>query len=116
MWDGELIKLEIHMETLSDAICPLCSKVCLRERLYSHIDSEHQRVRERTIEVIQGYHEGWSADDGACEPCWKSFREAGRVLNLLKQVKPKRPGHEWQKTGASGQTEDAPSVQWSILS
>ncbi len=103
-------------EAFPEAICPLCSKVHLRERLYSHIEAEHERVRKKTIEVIKAYHEGWSAGDGACEPCWKSFRDAGRILNLLKQMKPKRPGDEWRKPDASDQREDTASVQGSISS
>ncbi len=104
------------MEAFPEAICPLCSKVHPRERLYSHIEAEHERVRKKTIEVIKAYHEGWSAGDGACEPCWRSFRDAGRILNLLKQMKPKRPGDEWRKPDASDQPEDTASVQGSILS
>ncbi len=84
------------MNTYSEGICPLCSQVCLRERLHSHIAEEQARMRERTIQVIQGYHAGWSVEDGACVPCWRSFREAGRILSLLKQTKSKGQGHEWQ--------------------
>jgi len=41
-------------------------------------------VREATIRVIQAYHKGWVAEHGACEPCWKSFRDAVCILNILK--------------------------------
>ncbi len=76
------------MNTFPDAICPLCSQVYPRERLHSHIAGEEERVRESTIEVIQAYHDGWDAEHGACEACWRSFREAGRILSQLKQSKP----------------------------
>ncbi len=102
------------MNTFSEAICPLCSRVFALDRLHLHIAIEDGRVREKTIQVIQAYHEGWSVEDGACEPCWRSFREAGRILNFLKQTKPKRPGHEWLKPGASSGEEEAPTVGWPI--
>lgn len=79
-----------------DAICPLCSQIHLREQLHSHIANEHPRVREQTIQVIQAYHKGWAAEHGACEPCWKSFRDAGCILSVLKQAKPQLPGHGWK--------------------
>ncbi len=91
------------MNTFPEGICPLCSQVYLRTRLYLHIATEHERVRKRTIHVIKAYHHGWKAEDGACEPCWKSFREAGCTLNLLKQVKPKRQGYDWQRPEAASE-------------
>ncbi len=104
------------MNTFPESICPLCSQVYLREQLHSHIAGEHERVREKTIQVIRAYHYSWNAGDGACEPCWKSFRDAGRILNLLKQMKPKRPRDEWRKPDASDQPGDTASAQQSILS
>ena len=52
---------------------------------------EHPRVRETTITVIQAYHAGWTTEHGACEPCWKSFRDAARILRVLKQTRPQPP-------------------------
>jgi len=72
----------------AEAICPLCSQIHAREKLYSHISEEPPRVREATIKVIRAYHKGWLAEHGACEPCWKSFRDAGRILIVLKQTRP----------------------------
>ncbi len=62
-------------------------------------------MRENTVRVIQAYHDGWSAEDGACEPCWKSFRDASRALNLLKQVKRQRI-YEWQAAEPAGRQPD----------
>lgn len=42
-----------------EAICPLCSQIQDREHLRSHIQSEHARVQETTIKVIQAYHKSW---------------------------------------------------------
>ena len=85
------------MNTFPDGICPLCSQIYMRERLHAHIAREHERVRDKTIQVIRGYHENWRAEHGACEPCWKSFREAARVLSLLKETKRQPLGHGWQR-------------------
>lgn len=71
-----------------EAICPLCSQIQDREHLRSHIQSEHARVQETTIKVIQAYHKSWVLEHGACEACWKSFRDAGRILVVLKQTRP----------------------------
>ncbi len=84
------------MNDFSEGICPLGSRVY------------------ETIQVIQAYHEGWSTEDGACEPCWRSFREAGRILHVLRQTKPKRPGYEWQQPDAPGKEEDAAAEGWPI--
>ncbi len=91
------------MSNFFEGVCPLCSRVLPRDRLCSHIAAEHERVREKTIRIIRAYHEDWSVDEGACEPCWKSFREAGQILNLLRQTKPKRPGYGWRRPEASGE-------------
>ena len=109
-------KSEIDMEMYSDALCPLCSQVYSREKLHTHIAAEEERVRTKTIRVIQAYHQGWSAEHGACLPCWKSFRDAGRILNLIQQTKPKRPGDEWRKPDAPAQREDVASSRRPILS
>lgn len=82
------------MDPIADGICPLCSQVHPHDSLHSHISSEHARVRAQTIEVIQAYHKGWAPGDGACEPCWKSFRDAGRILKVIKQTK--QPGTAWK--------------------
>jgi len=67
-----------------DAICPLCSQVFERERLFKHISDEHPRVRQNTIRVIQKYYPGWVEDHGACKACWNSYRDAGRVLTQMR--------------------------------
>jgi hypothetical protein len=38
--------------------------------------------------VIQAYYPGWITDHGACEKCWRSHRDAGRMLDLMKQARP----------------------------
>lgn len=81
------------MNEFPEAFCPLCSQIHVRECLHDHINDEHPRVREATIRVIQAYHKGWMAEHGACEPCWKSFRDAGCILNVLKQTRPQPPLH-----------------------
>ncbi len=78
------------MDTSLESVCPLCSQVCLREQLYSHITCECERTREQTVQIIQAHHKGWTDEHGACEPCWKSFREAARILSLLKQARQHR--------------------------
>ncbi len=65
--------------------CPLCARTFLREELHDLIASEEERLRESTILVIQAYHPNWTVEQGACGPCWRSYREAGRILSLLKQ-------------------------------
>lgn len=68
-----------------EGICPLCSHAVGSDLLHEHIASETPRVRERTISVIQAYHGRWLEEQGACGPCWKSYRDAGRVLSILKE-------------------------------
>ncbi len=78
---------------LRQRICPLCSRVFPHEQLYDHINSEHPYSRRNTIAVIQAYHPAWMEDHGACERCWKSFRDAGQALDLLKGAqRPQRLG------------------------
>jgi hypothetical protein len=76
-----------------EAICPLCSQFYARDQLQLHIAAEDVRRRQMTIEVIQAYHKGWSKEQGACEACWKSFRDAGSILSVLKQTTPQHPRH-----------------------
>ena len=73
-----------------DAICPLCSQVYPRGGLQTHIAAEHARVREKTIEFIQAHCEGWLSEHGACEACWKSFRDASCRLSVMKLTKPQQ--------------------------
>ena len=80
------------MIALSETICPLCSQPFPTAQLHQHIASEHPLWRHGTIKVIQAYHPGWIEEQGACESCWKSFREAGRVLNQLKGSRPQNTG------------------------
>jgi hypothetical protein len=72
----------------SESICPLCSQVFPSEMLQNHIASEHPRLRHRTIKVIQAYHPGWLEEHGACGPCWRSYRDASQILNVIKCTKP----------------------------
>ncbi len=76
----------------AEAICPLCSQVYPREGLQTHIAAEHARVREKTIQLIQAYCKGWLSEHGACEACWKSFRDASCTLSVIKLTKPQ---HRW---------------------
>jgi hypothetical protein len=78
------------MNVLPYAICPLCSQVYPCQQLHSLISCEHPGVREKTIQVIRAYYAGWAAEHGACEPCWKSFRDAGGILSVLKQTRPQQ--------------------------
>jgi hypothetical protein len=89
-----------------ESICPLCSQVFLREQLYQHIASEHLRSRDSTIKVIQAYHPGWLQDHGACEPCWRSYREAGRMLKQMKSARPQTVAGFWQPTEFAVQNPD----------
>lgn len=71
-----------------DAICPLCSQFFPRGELHDHIGSERPDLRANTTVVIQAYHPGWEVEHGACETCWKSYRDAGRMLSLLRTSRP----------------------------
>ena len=75
------------MSSLPDHICPLCSQVRPREQIHEHIASEHPLLRLNTIKVIHAHHPWWSPEDGACEPCWKSFRDASRALEMLRHAR-----------------------------
>jgi hypothetical protein len=76
------------MISFPESICPLCSQFFARDLLHEHIASEHADLRQRTIKVIQAYHPSWVEQHGACEPCWRSYRDAGRILNIMKRAKP----------------------------
>ena len=73
-----------------DSICPLCSEVFPRELLHEQIGLETGRSRERTVRVIQSYHPHWVEEHGACAACWKSYREAGQVIRIIKSTRPQR--------------------------
>ncbi len=75
----------------SDGFCPICLRNCSPEQLHAHIRSEDPRRRQKTIEVIRAYNPGWSPEHGACESCWNSFRDAGRVLAMLKGANQRHP-------------------------
>lgn len=89
------------MISFPESICPLCSQLFLREELFQHISCEHDQLRERTIRMIQAYHAGWLAEHGACGSCWRSFREAGRVLSMLKHSRTIPPNHYQPKPKAN---------------
>lgn len=76
------------MTSFSDSICPLCSQITANELLHTHIMSEDPRLRHSTIKVIQAYHSSWIEDHGACGPCWKSYRDAGQILDVIKRGRP----------------------------
>ena len=94
------------MIPIPESICPLCSQVFPSELLREHIDSEHPRLRHSTIKVIQAYHPGWVEDHGACEPCWRSYREASRMFNQMKSAKPKNPPGSWKPAELAAQSHD----------
>jgi len=71
--------------TLTEGICPLCSQVFSLSLLHEHIQSEDARLRGSTVRVIQAYHGGWLEEHGACELCWKAYRDAGQILSLMKR-------------------------------
>jgi len=75
------------MTSFTENHCPLCSEVFPSEQLHAHIASEHPLLRRSTIQVIRAYHPGWLEEQGACGPCWRSYREAGRILNVLREAK-----------------------------
>lgn len=75
------------MKTLVQSFCPLCLKDCPRAALPDHINSEREAIRQATIGVIQFSHPAWVAKDGACERCWKSYRDVSRVLNFFKEFR-----------------------------
>jgi hypothetical protein len=79
-----------RMIPFPESICPLCSQVFLTAQLHDHIVSEHPQERNKTIKVIQAYHPGWAAEHGACEPCWRSFRNASSIIQMLQSSKPQR--------------------------
>jgi hypothetical protein len=82
------------MISFPERICPLCSHVFANELLHNHITSEYPRVRQSTIEVIRAYHPGWVEDDGACGPCWRLYRNAGRILDQMRHAKSQNaPGY-----------------------
>lgn len=83
------------MISILESICPLCSHVFASERLHQHIVTEHPRLRHSTIKVIQCYHPGWIEEHGACGPCWKSYRSAGQIINLMKNARPRHAVDSW---------------------
>ncbi len=80
------------MSSFPEAICPLCSQIFPHEKLYAHITSEHPHLRHNTIRTIQAYYPGWLEDHGACEACWKSFRNASQILSVLRSARPHNAG------------------------
>ena len=68
-----------------EGICPLCSQVVGLELLHRHIAHELAATRRRTVQVIRAYHPSWLEEQGACEACWKSYRDAGRILSIMKE-------------------------------
>ncbi len=86
------------MSSLAENICPFCVKSFPREQLHAHIYAEDPRVRYNTLQVIRAYHPDWVEVAGACEPCWKSFRDAGRILHALRTAKQHRAGDYWSST------------------
>ena len=95
------------MNSYPESICPLCSQVFASELLYQHIASEHPRIRHSTIKVIQAYHPGWAEDHGACGPCWKSYREAGQVLSIIKGARPQNAASFWKPAAPAPLAERA---------
>ena len=94
------------MMAFSDGICPLCSRFLPREQLINHIASEHPRVRQSTIQVIRSFYPGWLEEHGACGICWRSYREAGRILEALKRSRPQSSGSCWKASQPAGANQD----------
>ena len=77
-------KDDLEPGTLPNRNCPLCSRVFPQDQLFDHINSEHPYSRRNTIKVIQAYHSSWVEAQGACEHCWKYFRDAAQAIDRLK--------------------------------
>lgn len=103
------MKMNIERSTFSESICPLCSQVFPREQIHEHSTSEHPLLRQRTIQVIQAYHPGWVEERGACEACWKSYRDAGRILNVLKEARRRFDSEYWSPAQPAASTPRAAS-------
>ena len=109
------------MNSPPEGICPLCSRVFACQLLHKHIASEYPRVRQSTIEVIQARHPGWVEDDGACEPCWRLYRDTARILDQMKSAKSQNSaacrtpvalgteGHDKDQTGRHDAAEERPT-------
>ena len=76
------------MISLPESICALCSNVFPRQKVDEQIASEHPHLRQSTIKVIQAYHPSWTEEQSVCAPCWSSYRDAGRILNIMKSTRP----------------------------
>jgi hypothetical protein len=83
------------MSLFPNGVCPLCSGIFPREQLHEAWAGEHPRLHQNTILVIQAYHPGWVPDQGACETCWKSYRDAGRILGVLRAGRPQSRQRLW---------------------
>jgi hypothetical protein len=90
------------MISYPESICPLCSRVFAREQLHEHIATEHPLLRQTTIKVIQAYHLGWVEEHGACMRCWKSYRDAGQALNIMKGARP--PNYAYNQNQVTSQS------------
>lgn len=75
------------MKTAVQSSCPLCGKASLRPNLHARNNSEHETIRQATIEVIQSSHPAWIPKDGMCERCWISYRDIVRVVNFFKEFR-----------------------------
>ena len=89
-----------------EGVCPLCSRVLALELLRNHIAFEDPRVRQSTIKVIQAYHPSWVEDHGACEPCWRSYRDAVQVVAIMKSAKAQNAARYRNPVALAAQGQD----------
>jgi hypothetical protein len=75
------------VKTAVQSSCPLCGKASLRPNLHARINSEHETIRQATIEVIQSSHPAWVPKDGMCECCWNSYRDVSRVIHFFREFR-----------------------------
>lgn len=92
---GLAIALTLGQRT-SENTCPLCLQIHAVELLHRHIFAEDPRLRRRTVNVIQAYHSGWMEEHGACGSCWRSYRDAGQILDLIKRTRPQTDAGQWK--------------------
>ena len=72
------------MKAEAQGICSLCQREFPRAEILDRIHSEHPSLRQSTIKLIQASCTGWDEQQDICLPCWKAYRDATQVLQLLK--------------------------------
>ena len=64
--------------------CPVCHEIAAVSGPPESLMRGHETARAPAVKIVKLLKQGWTEQDGLCEPCWRFYFGLGSVLNFMK--------------------------------